>query len=954
METDVGTIWAKVLSALVVLGLLFSLVTLAWGWWDSSWQYRTKLTFDNWASSENLTSFPVLVHLTSTQSDFWDHINSSIATDDTKDLRFVDADDSAELFFEAEEIDYPGQDALIWVKVPQIDAGSTTDFIYLYYGNPSGAQSSCHSSHDVWDSDFIVVQHMNESSGGAEDSTYNDNDGNAVNISYLEVGQIGYAYGFLGDSGESRVEWSSTFCNFDYDDSFTLDYWQKTDMGSGFAIAKGDGKEGYCVETKKDGDIEVGMEASGVGRALSRRVNAGAEDNAWHHIVITYDGSRDVSGLKIYVDGSEPTTQSTKNNLKAGDSMATALVFYLGRSSGTPEHWYEGETDEFRISNRARSADWIKAQYLSMTDQFIDIIPPVSSVDALPTFTTSLSFSVGWSGSDDGGSGIKHYDVQVKDGSGGTWTDWITETTDTSAIYTGEDGRTYYFQCRAQDNAGNWESYPGGDGDTHTTIDTTAPTGSVSINSGADYSNSTSVILTLSATSASQMQFSNDTSSWSDWETYATERTWSLTSGDGTKTVYVKFKDSAGNVSGILSDTIELDTTPPSPTMCSVSIKSGAAFANSRSVILNLSASDSPSSGISQMMISNSSSFDGASWEEYTTSKSWTLSSGEGEKIVYVKFKDGAGNMSEVFSDVIILDTAPPRASITSPSSGVSVRGEVIIRGTASDENFEVYVVEYGYGSSPSSWTEIVRAFSSATDGALATWNTSTLSDGSYTLRLSVGDLAGNWTQTKVTLRVDNHPPEAILTECPTETVTGNTPKVPVTFAWAGSDPGGITPVERLVYQHKMDGHLDYQDWSEWTQETTKIYMLPSGDYTFKVRAKDEAGNYPQEDDPGTARCSVIVSLPIIAYPNPCYPNQGQIVTIANLPSTSEVKISIYDVAGSLVRTLGQDEATLEGGSKTAVWDLRNDDGDVVARGIYIYLITGATEKKRGKIAIMK
>jgi len=50
-----------------------------------------ELTFDNTASGENLTNFPVLVHLTSTHSDFWAHINSSIATDDTKDLRFVDA-----------------------------------------------------------------------------------------------------------------------------------------------------------------------------------------------------------------------------------------------------------------------------------------------------------------------------------------------------------------------------------------------------------------------------------------------------------------------------------------------------------------------------------------------------------------------------------------------------------------------------------------------------------------------------------------------------------------------------------------------------------------------------------------------------------------------------------------------------------------------------------------------
>ena len=72
-------------------------------WWDINWRYRMKLTFDNAASSENLTDFPVLVHLTSTHSDFWAHINSSIITDDTNDLRFVDADDSTELYFETGE-----------------------------------------------------------------------------------------------------------------------------------------------------------------------------------------------------------------------------------------------------------------------------------------------------------------------------------------------------------------------------------------------------------------------------------------------------------------------------------------------------------------------------------------------------------------------------------------------------------------------------------------------------------------------------------------------------------------------------------------------------------------------------------------------------------------------------------------------------------------------------------
>ncbi|MHB9036628.1 MAG: glycoside hydrolase domain-containing protein [Armatimonadota bacterium] len=99
------------------------------------------------------------------------------------------------------------------------------------------------------------------------------------------------------------------------------------------------------------------------------------------------------------------------------------------------------------------------------------------------------------------------------------------------------------------------------------TLDETAPTGSISINSGATYCNSTSVTLTLSATDnssgVSQMRFSNDGSSWSSWETYATSKAWTLTSGDGTKTAYVQYKDVAGNVSSNYTDTIILDATAP-------------------------------------------------------------------------------------------------------------------------------------------------------------------------------------------------------------------------------------------------------------------------------------------------------------------------------------------------------------------------------------------------------
>jgi hypothetical protein len=100
----------------------------------------------------------------------------------------------------------------------------------------------------------------------------------------------------------------------------------------------------------------------------------------------------------------------------------------------------------------------------------------------------------------------------------------------------------------------------GGGGGYNPPTDTTPPTNtSITINSGAADTASQSVTLTLGATEAAQMMISNSADfSGSGWETFATSKTWSLTSGIGIKTVYAKFKDTAGNMSTAISDTINM------------------------------------------------------------------------------------------------------------------------------------------------------------------------------------------------------------------------------------------------------------------------------------------------------------------------------------------------------------------------------------------------------------
>jgi subtilisin-like proprotein convertase family protein len=108
-----------------------------------------------------------------------------------------------------------------------------------------------------------------------------------------------------------------------------------------------------------------------------------------------------------------------------------------------------------------------------------------------------------------------------------------------------------------------------------TWADTAGPSGSVTVNGGAATTSSASVTLNLSATDPAPasgltgMRFSNDGVTFSAYQPYAATAAWTLTAGDGVKTVYAQFKDADGNQSAVVTDAITLalpDTTSPTVT----------------------------------------------------------------------------------------------------------------------------------------------------------------------------------------------------------------------------------------------------------------------------------------------------------------------------------------------------------------------------------------------------
>jgi len=229
-------------------------------------------------------------------------------------------------------------------------------------------------------------------------------------------------------------------------------------------------------------------------------------------------------------------------------------------------------------------------------------------------------------------------------------------------------GTTYYVAVSAYDTSGNESAKSTEQSVTVPASDTTPPSGTIVINSGAASTTSTSVTLTLSATDASGtvtgMMFSNDGTTYSSEVTYATSYSWTLSSGVGTKTVYAKFKDNSGNwMTSPATATIQLvaptDTTPPTGSLV---INGGASTTTSTTVTLTLSASDS-SGTVTGMKFSN----DGTTYSSevtFATSYPWTLSSGYGTKTVYALFKDNSGNwMTSPATDTIQYVSSLPVAN---------------------------------------------------------------------------------------------------------------------------------------------------------------------------------------------------------------------------------------------------------------------------------------------------
>ena len=440
-------------------------------------------------------------------------------------------------------------------------------------------------------------------------------------------------------------------------------------------------------------------------------------------------------------------------------------------------------------------------------------------------------------------------------------------------------------------------------------IDRNKPTASISINNGAEYTNSRSVTLYLdyddSCSGVWKVRYKNEGGSWTSWENPSSKKSWTLPSGDGRKRVCYQVKDHAGWLSDVVYDDIFLDTKPPSAS-CTLSPPSpdGENGWYVSPVKVTLSASDpAPGSGVKKIHYR----IDGGRWQESASASVTLTVSSDGEHRIEYYAEDNAGNKGETKTCEFRIDTAPPSVIIRCPPDWINTT-KVTISWAGSDMMSGIAGYYYNVDSGPESWT-------TSTSVTLA------VSDGIHKICVRAKDNAGNiGDYSCCEFKVDTTPPSSKVKELP-KVQTSTT----FTVSWEGSD--ALSGIRCYDVQYKVDDG-DWVDWLLCTTETSATFAgEPGHTYCFRCRAKDNAGNwesYPTTPDTCTKVPKPGVALSCDEPVKTVKPGKSVTfdISVKNTGEKRETILLLSSVSGTpagWAATLSKDRVVLNAGASELV-----------------------------------
>jgi hypothetical protein len=378
--------------------------------------------------STTLTNFPALVYIKDaaliTGAACGDKVQyplgngGGLTAGTNYDFAFTLPGSTTELNYQVDTYDSVNGILFCWVQIPSL---TSTDLpLTFYFGSKAPAHSASFSA-ATWASDYKAVYHFNEASTSVPVLDATSNIRNAVQANTAvtndeihlaaSVPIPGGGYSFNGKSS-SIIQ--NTGTNPDITDMFTLSAWiyyngsatsdnkiisNEINYTQGYKLSVKGGK--LQTETRYVGGTATGN--LGTGGAVSSKT--------WHYIQGVFTGGTTSAATFInYVDGvavpsasmviTRPRDDITPN---AGD-VAQMGIDYLKKTTDPNDstratNWYNGYMDEVRISNTAKTADWIRAEYYNQTKpiDFTNFSAAVISFkDKAPLLTGALVYT--WTG----------------------------------------------------------------------------------------------------------------------------------------------------------------------------------------------------------------------------------------------------------------------------------------------------------------------------------------------------------------------------------------------------------------------------------------------------------------------------------------------------------------------------------------------------------------------------
>ena len=723
-------------------------------WWDSDWSYRKMITIDHDSVDGNLNNFPVLISVT-------DGDIAEKAQCDGNDIAFTDIND-IQLDHEVEYYDDTTGELICWVNIGSLS--STEDIIiYIYYGNDEcGSQENIEG---VWNSNYVLVQHLEETSGTHYDSTSNDNDGTQNGgVDQDASGIVDGADSFDGSDDYVDVP-DDTSLNFGTND-FTVEGWINTpSLTNGYSrivCKQTSTTEGYCFYIRQtDGALRFNRGGS----YGSPDTPIDVVDGEWHHVAVVLDGSN----VYFYVDG----VLDGILNLNTND-VSTTTDFAIGGDSGGGDYPFQGSLDEIRLSNIARSSEWISTTYntINAPDDFFsfgeeEVYPPnyrpnITSPDPA---NNSIEIDVG----------LGELSVTIEDPEGDSF-DWTIDTSPDVGSASGTDesngtktcdlevldyGTTYTWTVTATDSDGSEETA------TEIYSFTTIVNESTIIFNPDPVDGFVGVTVLIDELTVTIQDPEGDNF---DWDIYTSPYIGSASGTDesnGTKvcdisgldydTTYtwmVSAMDTDGSgelVQEVYTFTTEIYNEPPNtpsepdgPTDLEIGeygeFCTEATDPDGNHIQYKFDWGDGSYSDWSDLVDSG---------EEYCTENAWGLS---GEYEVRVQVRDEHGKYSD-WSDPLTVEVTGennppdiPNKPIGVPSLHVGEVGQYCTSAIDPDENMVQYKFDWGDGNF-SDWTDLVES------GVIDCMNYSWINPGTYNVTAIVRDeytaLSENWSEIK-------------------------------------------------------------------------------------------------------------------------------------------------------------------------------------------------------------